>query len=101
MPWDKTPESRRRDSRVYGAEWRRKRLECLKRANWRCEIRLEGVCIGAATQVDHIEQADNDPSHKRLRAACEPCHAKTTAQQGGGYRSKQNGDPEPRPRTSW
>ena len=105
MPgWRKTAEDRKRDSRVYGATWRRRRLECLRRANWRCEIRIEGVCIGAASQADHIDGADNDPQHRNLRAACDPCHKKVTAQQGQGFRAqgaRVAKDPDPRPRTNW
>jgi len=101
MPWQKTREDRRRDSQRYGAAWRRARDAHLRKVNWRCEIRLEGVCTGGATEVDHIEQAENDPGHKRLRAACGPCHKRITAQQGGGYRNKPPRDPPPRPGTAW
>jgi 5-methylcytosine-specific restriction endonuclease McrA len=116
MPWRNDPDKRRRDSRVYGASWRRVRVACLRRANWRCEIRLAPDCtckdpacrrfhgcIGAASQVDHVDGVENDPDHKHLRAACDPCHKKVTAQQGGGYRSQDRAapDPEPRPRTAW
>jgi 5-methylcytosine-specific restriction endonuclease McrA len=98
MPWDKTREDRRQDSQRYGAAWRKAREACLRAANWRCQIQLSG-CAGAASQADHIDQAENDPNHQRLRAACKPCHAKITAQQGMGYRAPK--DPEPRPRTAW
>lgn len=97
--WKKTSADRRRDNRTYDARWRRAREECLKRAGWRCEIRLEGVCIGAATQVDHVAQAANDPQHRQLRAACEPCHKKVTGQQGRAAQVPR--DPAPRPRTQW
>lgn len=102
MPW----ESARKDPAYNTAEWRRARLACLKRANWKCEIRIQGVCIGAATQVDHVEGLDRDRQHRNLRAACAPCHAKVTAQQGndarrgsGGKRKPRN--PDPTPRTAW
>jgi hypothetical protein len=98
--WQKTPGDRRRDNAVYNAEYRRKRLECLRRANWRCEIRLDG-CQGAASECDHVEQAGNDPRHERLRAACKSCHGKVTARQGRGARAGQQADPEPRPKTDW
>jgi 5-methylcytosine-specific restriction endonuclease McrA len=102
MPWQNDPESRARSNRLYGAPWRKARDACLKRARWRCEIRTEGICIGAASQVDHIDGVDNDPQHKRLRAACAPCHARVTAQQGGGFRAAGSGrDPAPQPRTAW
>lgn len=95
MPWkasDKDP--------AYGtAAWKRARTACLRNANWRCEIRIDGVCIGAATQADHIYGLANDRDHKHLRAACTPCHRHVTARQGG--RNGGNGDPEPSPRTAW
>lgn len=97
MPW-----STARKSPAYStAAWKHARLACLRRANWRCEIRLEG-CQGAASQADHVDQLANDPDHKRLRAACKSCHGKVTAQQGKGARlARAPADPEPRPRTAW
>lgn len=100
MPWHKAPEDRQRDARRYGATWRRARDAHLRKVRWRCEIRGEG-CRGAATEVDHIDGADNDPHHRNLRAACSTCHGKVTAQQGGGFRKAPAADPQPRPRTSW
>lgn len=85
----------------YGtAEYKRKRLACLRRANWRCEIRIAGVCTGAASQADHIAGIANDPHHNALRAACEPCHKYVTARQGDKTKkSKVAADPEPKPST--
>ena len=85
MPWANDPDDRKESNRRYGADWRRKRLACLKAARWRCQIGLEG-CTITATEVDHVDQAGNDPGHSNLRAACKSCHAKVTAQQGKGYR---------------
>jgi 5-methylcytosine-specific restriction endonuclease McrA len=102
MPWRNDPEKRRQDAQRYGAAWRRARDAQLRKANWRCEIRIQGVCIGAASEVDHVDGAENDPQHRNLRAACKPCHDKVTAQQGGGFRSRRvPRDPDPRPRTEW
>jgi 5-methylcytosine-specific restriction endonuclease McrA len=97
MPW----ETARKDPAYGTAAWRNARDACLRRVNWRCEIRIEGVCIGAASEADHIDQLANDPQHKRLRAACKPCHRAVTAQQGGGARGHQAADPAPQPRTAW
>jgi hypothetical protein len=103
MPWQNDPAKRKRDAQVYGPAWKRARDACLRAASWHCEIRTPGVCIGAASEADHIDGAENDPRHQRLRAACGPCHKRITAQQGGGYRSgnRTPPDPEPRPRTDW
>jgi hypothetical protein len=85
----------------YDTAWRRARLACLRRTRWRCEIRLEGICIGAASEVDHIDGIANDPHHRRIRAACEPCHKHVTARQGVRARGGRGADPQPRPRTNW
>lgn len=97
MPW-----STAEKSPLYNtSEYRRKRLACLQRASWKCELRLDG-CQGAASQADHIHGLANDPDHQHLRAVCRSCHGKRTAQQGRGYRAG-NGpeDPQPRSRTNW
>lgn len=83
------------------AAYRRARLECLRRARWKCEIRIEGVCTGAASQADHAAGIANDPLHKTLRAACEPCHKKVTNEQSNASRAAKVTDPKPQPRTAW
>jgi 5-methylcytosine-specific restriction endonuclease McrA len=104
MPWSNTPEERQRSSRVYGAEWRRKRQVQLERDRYRCQLQLEG-CIGRATEVDHILGVDADPGHNHLRSVCASCHRQRTAQQGGGFRSNPGSrrapDPPHRPNTQW
>lgn len=90
----------RKDPAYNTSAWKRARENCLRRANWKCELRLAG-CQGAASQADHIDGLANDPNHQNLRAVCKACHAKRTAQQGRGYRATQPADPEPRPRTGW
>ena len=96
MPW-----STAKQDPAYGkAQWKRARLACLRAASWKCQIRLDG-CIGAATSVDHIDGLANDPDHRNLRAACEPCHAKVTAAQGHAARSGNAGDPDHITRTAW
>jgi 5-methylcytosine-specific restriction endonuclease McrA len=101
MTWNKTRADRQRDNVVYGHRYRKARQECLERAAWQCQIRLEG-CTVRATQADHEGGAANDPEHRTLRAACESCHRKVTAQQGGGYRSNASQrDPQPKRSTAW
>jgi hypothetical protein len=95
MPWETGARTPAYDT----AEYKRARLACLKAANWRCERRIAGVCIGAATQANHRGQLANDPHHRDLEAICVPCHKVVTAEQGGGYRRPK--DPAPRPRTAW
>ena len=102
MPWPTDRESKRRSDATYNAEYRRNRKICLERARWRCEIRLEG-CTRRATQADHITPVSRGGGHGlgNLRAACESCHRKVTAQQGGGFRAAAKADPQPRPTTAW
>lgn len=89
----------RKDPAYGRSAWTRAREACLRRANWKCEIRLAG-CQGAASQADHIDGLANDPQHRNLRAACKSCHGKVTADQGNAAKRAQN-DPQPRPRTNW
>jgi hypothetical protein len=96
MPWSKAD-----DNPLYHtAAWRRARVKTLREAKWRCEARMP-ECQGAASQVDHIDGIDADPTHTRLRAVCVSCHRKITAKQGGGARAGRARDPEPSPRTAW
>jgi 5-methylcytosine-specific restriction enzyme A len=104
MPWENDPEKRRRDTANYdSAEYKRNRPIAMRRDRWRCQIQAPGICIGAASQCDHIIPVTQGGGHKldNLRAACGPCHARKTAGEGGGYRNKPPDDPQPRPRTAW
>ena len=105
MTWKKTPDDRRQDAKRYGPKWRKARDAQLARDRKRCQIRLDG-CTTIATTVDHIIGAANDPDHKHLRSACENCHGKVTAAQGGGFRRRKPkpafaDDPRPRTGTQW
>lgn len=49
----------------------------LRRDGYKCQVRLEGVCTGEATEVDHVRAialwgVTFDPTH--LRATCGPCN---------------------------
>jgi 5-methylcytosine-specific restriction endonuclease McrA len=62
---------------AYGTAWRKVRAHVLARDRWRCQIRLEGICTGQATEVDHLDPvALNGYSYDldRLRASCAPCN---------------------------
>ena len=101
VPWRNSPDERRRSNATYGSDWRRKRNAAMAAARGRCQIRLPG-CIGAATEVDHIDGAANDPQHQRLRAACKPCHATVTAAQGNAAKGERGpADPTVQARTAW
>ena len=67
MPWR---DQDRGTSRTYDAEYKRKRLACLRAASWRCEIKIDGVCIGAASEADHADLlalGDAPVAHGRVR----------------------------------
>ena len=56
-------------------------MPVLQEADFVCELRIEGVCVGWATEVDHINRGD-DHSRENLRAACRRCHAKKSSAEG-------------------
>lgn len=108
MPWDSSPEKRRRDSQVYGdPEYKRNRAVRKRQAGGRCE---QCRHPHGRLQCDHAIPVTQGGTHAlaNLRMLCAGqgtcrCHEKKTAQEGGGYRSGNaaEGDPEPRPRTAW
>lgn len=73
--------------------WRRKRERVLKRDNYRCQLKIEGVCIGKATHVHHVKGKAMGDDERWLVAACAPCNLHV------GDPTKH--DPEPRQWTGW
>lgn len=65
-----------------GKEYFRNRHAVMKRDRNQCQIRTPGLCIGVATDCDHIEDR-LDHSVENMRAACHPCHAQRSGKQGG------------------
>ena len=61
--------------------WRYLRQDVLRDADYVCEVRLEGVCVGTASEVDHIKRGD-DHSRANLQAVCWRCHAKKSSAEG-------------------
>jgi len=83
----------------YGkAKWKRARSAQMRRDGGRCQLRLPGICLGAASQVDHIYGLRNDSEHRFLRSVCIPCHRAITRKPSGGGRHKE---PPAEPRTDW
>jgi 5-methylcytosine-specific restriction protein A len=67
---------------TLGKEYFRNRALVMKRDGKRCQIRTPGLCIGTATDCDHIgNRLDHRPEN--MRAACSPCHLNRSGQQGG------------------
>lgn len=82
MSWSSNP-SRRNVARP--ADWAARRRAVLQRDGHTCRLRLAGVCIGLATEVDHIV---NVPDHElpNLQAVCTPCHERKTAAEAAAGR---------------
>lgn len=59
------------------ARWHRVRRHVLARDGQRCRIATPGICLGRATEVDHIVAMSDGgaPADLRnLQAACKPCN---------------------------
>jgi 5-methylcytosine-specific restriction enzyme A len=69
---------------AYSGNWAHIRLQVLERDGYTCQLRFADICIGKASEVDHIVQPEagvgNDLAN--LRAVCTPCHARRTGRQG-------------------
>lgn len=76
-------------------DWPDRRLAVLERDGWRCQIRGPR-CVGQATDADHIETGDNHHL-ANLQAACGPCHASKSGQEGAAARPRLARPPEPHP----
>jgi 5-methylcytosine-specific restriction enzyme A len=67
-----------RRGRFYSSyAWRQARLRTLERDGWECQLRMEGRCLGAASQVDHIVAIADGGSplaDHNLRSSCGPCN---------------------------
>jgi 5-methylcytosine-specific restriction endonuclease McrA len=67
---------------TLGKEYFRNRAHVMRRDRHQCQIRTPGLCIGTATDCDHIgDRLDHRPEN--MRAACSPCHSQRSGQQGG------------------
>jgi 5-methylcytosine-specific restriction protein A len=66
--------------------WRTEiRPAILQRDGYRCQIRWDDGCEGAATEVDHIRAGD-DHSFANLQSACAWCHRQKTYADRQGMR---------------
>ena len=68
-------------SRTTTVAHRRRRLRVLGRAGYRCQIRYADICLGVATDFDHIVPLSNGgvDSEVNGQAACRKCHARKTS----------------------
>ena len=69
---------------AYRGDWPERVKRVLARDDRRCQLGFADICVGRASQVDHIVRpADGGTSDlANLRAVCAPCHARRTGQQG-------------------
>jgi 5-methylcytosine-specific restriction protein A len=60
------------------------RKKVLERNGYQCQLRYADICVGKASQVDHIVQpeAGGGSDLANLRAVCVRCHARRTGRQG-------------------
>ncbi len=110
MTWTKTAADRERDAKVYGdPEYKRNRAIVRRRSGGRCEMLVGGRPCGSRDRVqcDHVIPVSQGGTHhlENLRDACHSHHARKTAQEGGGYRSRRRrttaADPALTTRTKW
>jgi 5-methylcytosine-specific restriction protein A len=68
----------------YDGSWLVIRKQVLERDGYQCQLRFAGICIGEATEADHIIQPGSGGTDDlwNLRAVCRPCHARRTGRQG-------------------
>ena len=69
---------------AYGSDWATRARQVLVRDGYQCQLRYADICVGRASQVDHIIQpeAGGGSDLANLRAVCRPCHARRTGRQG-------------------
>ena len=71
-------------SRTTTSDHRARRLRVLGRARYQCEVRYEGICLGRATDCDHIRPLSEGGSDTdwNSQAACRPCHSRKSSIEG-------------------
>lgn len=57
--------------------WRKVRVQVLIRDEYRCRVRLPGVCTGVATHAHHTLGTSTGNDMRYLVAACAACNLKT------------------------
>jgi 5-methylcytosine-specific restriction protein A len=69
---------------AYGSGRAKTARQVLERDGFRCQLRYPDICIGRASQADHIVQpaAGGRNDLANLRAVCRPCHARRSGRQG-------------------
>jgi 5-methylcytosine-specific restriction protein A len=86
--------------------WRKARKQALERDNYECQLDYD-VCIGYATEADHITNLASTGHQSRgqapvkvddLQAVCGPCHqVKTSREAAAGRRVEWRRPPDRHP----
>ena len=83
---------------AYDGSWRVIRKQVLERDGYRCQLRYADICLGGASQVDHIVQPEAGGTNalENLWAVCVRCHARRTGRQGAFAKQRlaQRKDPQ-------
>lgn len=53
-----------------------------------CALRFEDLCVGTATEVDHIVAGDNH-AESNLQPVCQPCHRRKSALEGAAAAARR------------
>lgn len=61
-----------------------------------CKLAYEDICIGYATQADHIKAGD-DHSDGNRQSVCEPCHRRKSGREGRAARPSEKRPPDVHP----
>jgi 5-methylcytosine-specific restriction enzyme A len=79
--WTRPPPA---NAYAYGSGWQVIRKRVLERDGYRCQLQYADICVGRASQVDHIVQPEAGGTNalENLRAVCRRCHARRTGRQG-------------------
>lgn len=89
MTWEQSRPGRRVSQKVRAFVFRRDGGEC--------QLKLPNICVGVATECDHIIPVAHGGSDKpdNLRAVCKPCHARVTGQLGRATQLQRGKRPRP------
>lgn len=71
------------------ADWPARRDAVFARPGGRvCALQFEDLCVGAATEVDHVVAGD-DHAEDNLQPACQPCHRHKSALEGAAAAARR------------
>lgn len=78
-------------ARTTTVRHRVQRKRILVRDNHQCQLRYQGCCIGRATEMDHRVNVAAGGSNRddNMQAACRPCHARKSSQEGNAAQAAQ------------